>query len=117
MREEKVKIKLPEGIPHFYLMEMYEQPDAVAKALNFGARLMGGKAMVKLGGLEQNEDKLILIDHLVVAACGTSFYASQYMEYLAREMQVFCYIEAKIASEITQADLVGIKNGGFLSVS
>jgi len=33
-------------------MEMMEQPDAVAKALNFGARLMGGKNMVKLGGLE-----------------------------------------------------------------
>lgn len=40
-------------------MEMIEQPEAVAKSLNYGARLMGGKAMVKLGSFELNEDKLI----------------------------------------------------------
>ena len=57
-------------------MEMYEQPDSVAKALNYGARLMGGKSMVKLGGLDNNEENLIQIDHLVLAACGTSYYAA-----------------------------------------
>ena len=57
-------------------MEMLEQPDSVAKALNYGARLMGGKAMVKLGGLDSNEQELVQIDHLVIAACGTSFYAA-----------------------------------------
>lgn len=73
--EEKIKIKKPPGIDHFYVMEMLEQPDAVAKALNYGARLMGGKSLVKLGGLEQNEEKLLQIENLVIAACGTSFYA------------------------------------------
>jgi len=33
-----------------------------------------------------------------------------------RELDVFTYVEAKIASEITEIDLK-IKNGGFLSVS
>ena len=47
----------------------------MAKALNYGARLMGGKAMVKLGGLDQREDTLRKIDSLIIAACGTSFYA------------------------------------------
>lgn len=47
-----MRIKKPPGIDHYYVMEMMEQPDAVAKALNYGARLMGGKSMVKLGGLE-----------------------------------------------------------------
>jgi hypothetical protein len=56
--EEKVRIKKPPGIEHYYVMEMLEQPDAVAKALNYGARLMGGKSMVKLGGLEENEENL-----------------------------------------------------------
>lgn len=48
----------------------------MAKALNYGARLMGGKAMVKLGGLEQNEENLVAIDNLIIGACGTSFYAA-----------------------------------------
>jgi len=33
-------------------MEMMDQPDAVARSLNYGARLMGGESLVKLGGLE-----------------------------------------------------------------
>mmetsp|Transcript_12771 Transcript_12771/g.9261 ORF Transcript_12771/g.9261 Transcript_12771/m.9261 type:complete len:103 (+) Transcript_12771:1065-1373(+) len=102
-------------------MEMLEQPDSVAKALNYGARLMGGKNMVKLGGLEQREEDLVLIDNLVIAACGTSHYASQYAEFLMRELGCFTYVEAKIASEITKADLLNLKpvggSAGFLSVS
>ena len=53
---------------------------------------------------------------MVIAACGTSFYAAQYAEYLLREMQVFSYIEAKMASEITEGDLK-FKQGGLISVS
>ena len=73
--------------------------------MNYGARLMGGKNMVKLGGLEQNEDRLLQIENLVIAACGTSYYASQYMEYLLRKLGVFTYVESKMASEIVKADL------------
>lgn len=45
---------------------------------------MGGKDLVKLGGLDRNESELIAIDHMLIAACGTSHYASQYAEYLMR---------------------------------
>jgi glucosamine 6-phosphate synthetase-like amidotransferase/phosphosugar isomerase protein len=34
-----------------------------------------GEAMVKLGGLDQNEERLMAIENLMIAACGTSFYA------------------------------------------
>jgi hypothetical protein len=37
---------------------------------------MGGKSLVKLGGLEENEEKLLAIENLVIGACGTSFYAA-----------------------------------------
>jgi glucosamine--fructose-6-phosphate aminotransferase (isomerizing) len=97
-------------------MEMLDQPNAVCKALNYGARFISGEPLVKLGGLEQNEERLIHIDNMIIAACGTSFYAGQYAEHLMRELDVFQYVEAKIASEITSADL-SLKNGGFLSVS
>jgi len=42
---------------------------------------------------------------LIIAACGTSFYAGQYMELLLRELNVFKFVEAKIASEIVKTDL------------
>lgn len=54
--EGKVEVKLKPGIKHYFIQEMLEQPDAVAKCLNYGARLQGPeKGMVKLGGLETNE--------------------------------------------------------------
>ena len=57
--EEKVKIALPDGINHYYVMEMLDQPNCVQKALNYGARLMANKAMVRLGGLEAHQENLI----------------------------------------------------------
>ena len=48
-KEERVQVRLPPGIDHYYVMEMLDQPNAVCKALNYGARLGNG---VKLGGLE-----------------------------------------------------------------
>jgi hypothetical protein len=42
--------------------------------LNYGARLGNGEG-VKLGGLDSHEEELINIENLMIAACGTSFYA------------------------------------------
>lgn len=55
-------------------MEMLDQPNAVCKALNYGARL-GDNGSVKLGGLDSNEDALMGIENLMIAACGTSYLA------------------------------------------
>jgi glucosamine--fructose-6-phosphate aminotransferase (isomerizing) len=90
VKEERVQIRLPPGVPHYYVMEMLDQPNAVCKALNYGARLDG--QMVKLGGLEQNEEALVGIENLYIAACGTSYYAGQYAEYLMRELEVFSFV-------------------------
>jgi glutamine---fructose-6-phosphate transaminase (isomerizing) len=97
-------------------MEMLEQPDAVARSLNYGARLMGGENMVKLGGLDAKREELVKIDNLIIAACGTSNNAGRYGEYLMRELGCFKYVESIIASEIFDRDLPK-KNGGFISIS
>lgn len=114
--EEGIKVELPAGISHFYVMEMMEQSDAVARTLGFGGRLMGGDNMVKLGGLENDKQKLCQIDNLIIAACGTSYRAGQYGEILMKEMAGFKYVEALIASEIEARDFPR-SNGGFLSIS
>ena len=74
IKEEKVQIKKPPGVDHYYVMEMMDQPRAICNALNYGARFKDG-GLVKLGGLESNEDELMSIDNLIIGACGTSFYA------------------------------------------
>jgi glutamine---fructose-6-phosphate transaminase (isomerizing) len=114
--EEGIKVSLPPGVPHYYIMEMLEQPEAVARSLNYGARLMGGENMVKLGGLDRNREELVQIDNLIIAACGTSYLAGKYGEYLMRELGCFKYVESMFASEINERDFPK-QYGGFLSIS
>jgi len=114
--EEGIKVKLPAGVDHYYVMEMLQQPDAVARSLNYGARLMGGENMVKLGGMDKFQESLKSIDSLIIAACGTSHLAGKYGEYLMKELGCFKYINSVIASEIRPRDFPK-KNGGFLGIS
>ena len=86
-------------------MEMLQQPEAVMKAMNYGARLMSNKAMVRLGGLEKKQDELMEVENLIMAACGTSHYATKYAEHVMRKLGCFDYIECKIASEISEDDM------------
>lgn len=114
--EEGIKVSLPPGVPHYYVMEMLEQPEAVARALNYGARLMGGDNMVKLGGMDRSREQLCQVDNLIIAACGTSHLAGKYGEHLMKELGCFKYVESLIASEINDRDLPK-SNGGFISIS
>jgi glucosamine--fructose-6-phosphate aminotransferase (isomerizing) len=81
-------------------MEMLDQPDAVARSLNYGARLMGGDSLVKLGGLENQAESLKKIDSLIIAACGTSHLAGKYGEHLMRELGCFKFVTSICAGEI-----------------
>jgi glucosamine--fructose-6-phosphate aminotransferase (isomerizing) len=84
------KVKLKPGISHFFIQEFLEQPESVEKALNYGGRLGGTEpGMVKLGGMDNDEEELIHIENLLIAACGTSYYASLYGSYLMREFGCF----------------------------
>lgn len=71
---------------------------------------------MKLGGFDNDEHELINIENLLIAACGTSYYASLYGSLLMREFGCFQMIEVKIASEILEEDFPK-RNGGLLCVS
>jgi glucosamine--fructose-6-phosphate aminotransferase (isomerizing) len=97
-------------------MEMLEQPEAIARALNYGARLMGGENMVKLGGLDSKKEELSSIENLIIAGCGTSHLAGKYGEFIMRQLGCFKYVSSLISSEINERDFPKSK-GGFLSIS
>ena len=75
--------------------------------------------MVRLGGLETHEEDLLQVDSLILAACGTSHYATKYAEIIMRQLGCFDFIESIKASEITADDLRFKKphTAAFLSVS
>ncbi|NBS69550.1 glutamine--fructose-6-phosphate transaminase (isomerizing) [bacterium] len=90
----------PAPHPHWTIKEILEQPEAVHRTLNYGARLEG-ESKVKLGGLEQRQEELCTIKHLVIAACGTSYHAGLYGAMAMRAMKAFTTVQVVDASEIT----------------
>jgi glutamine---fructose-6-phosphate transaminase (isomerizing) len=97
--EDKIATS-PAPHPHWTIKEILEQPEAVHRTLNYGARLAGEDA-VKLGGLDQHAEELLTIDHLVIAACGTSYHAGLYGAMAMRAMKAFTTVQVVDASEIT----------------
>jgi len=113
--EEDAVAASPDPYPHWTIKEILEQPDAVSRTLNHGARLKG-EAGAKLGGLETREDELMGIHHLVIAACGTSYHAGLYGALAMRAMHSFETVQVVDASEIT-AHHFPQKGGGLLVIS
>lgn len=98
--EEVIELS-PAPFPHWTIKEIMEQPDALARTLNHGARIPTDLD-VKLGGLERNKETLLGIKHLVIAACGTSLHAGMYGALGMRALKAFDTVQVVDASEITE---------------
>lgn len=97
--EEVIELS-PAPFEHWTIKEIMEQPDALLRTLNHGARIPS-ECDVKLGGLERNNETLLGIKHLVIAACGTSFHAGMYGALGMRALHAFDTVQVVDASEIT----------------
>jgi glucosamine--fructose-6-phosphate aminotransferase (isomerizing) len=100
---------------HWTIKEILEQPEAVARTLNHGARLFDDTS-VKLGGLDVNADRLLSIKHLVIAACGTSLHAGMYGAMAMRATKAFETVQVVDASELTPHHFPA-NNAGLLVIS
>jgi len=84
---QKLKMKIEElergGFPHFMLKEIYEQPKSIRDSMR--GRINAKAGTVKLGGIEQYEDKLLNAKRIIILACGTSFYAGLEAKYFFEE--------------------------------
>lgn len=101
--------------PHWTIKEIMEQPEAISRALNYGARF-DTEGKVKLGGLETNAEMLLKMHNLVIAACGTSLYAGMYGACILRALKTFDTVQTVDASEVT-ADTFPLTDGGLLVLS
>eukprot|EP01130_Rhizamoeba_saxonica_P014122 TRINITY_DN6121_c0_g2_i2.p1 TRINITY_DN6121_c0_g2~~TRINITY_DN6121_c0_g2_i2.p1 ORF type:complete len:634 (-),score=111.52 TRINITY_DN6121_c0_g2_i2:1801-3702(-) len=106
----------PEPWSHWTIREIHEQPEAVARALNYGGRIMGDYN-AKLGGLDENFEDLIKIDHLIIAACGTSFFAGLLGSDIMRQLHCFETIQVIDAAELSLQHLPEKGRSGLLVIS
>ena len=105
------------GYDHFMLKEIYEQPRAIKDT--FRGRLLADKGIVKMAGIDQNLERFLNADRIIIAACGTSWHAGLVAEYIFEDLARIP-VEVEYASEfryrnpvITDKDvLIAISQSG-----
>jgi len=102
------------GYPHFMLKEIFEEPKTVEDAIR--GRLITEEGMVKLGGIESVQDELASINRLLIAACGTAYFAGLVGEYMIEEYAGIP-VEVEYASEFRYRKQVFDENTALLTVS
>jgi len=84
------------GFPHFMLKEIFEQPETIKNAMR--GRVDRGEGVPKLGGIIPVWDRLKECRHLVIVACGTSYYAGCVGAYIFEKLTEVD-VEVELASE------------------
>ena len=105
------------GYDHFMLKEIYEQPKAIQDT--YRGRLLADKGIVKMAGIDQNLEKFLNANRIIIVACGTSWHAGLVAEYIFEDMARIP-VEVEYASEfryrnpvITEKDvLIAISQSG-----
>lgn len=116
--EKLTEAKTPEPYETWTLKEIYEQSETVKRAIGNGGRIIN-ESEVKLGGLEQNKNKLMEIDNLILLGCGSSLNAALVSEQYFKELCHFNTVKTIDASLFSKYDIPkqGITGLIFISQS
>jgi glutamine---fructose-6-phosphate transaminase (isomerizing) len=84
------------GYDHFMLKEIFEQPETIYDCLR--GRLLVEQEQIVMAGVDNHIEALTKASRIIIVACGTSWHAGLYAEYLIEEL---CRIpvEVEYASE------------------
>jgi glucosamine--fructose-6-phosphate aminotransferase (isomerizing) len=103
------------GYAHFMLKEIFEQPLAVAQAIQ--PHINVAKQTVELSDLGVDAAKLFAgVERVFIVACGSSYYTALVGEYLIERLAQVP-VECDIASEFRYRHPVLPKNSLFISIS
>lgn len=102
------------GFPHFMLKEIYEQPETIKNAIR--GRLEPGEGVPKLGGIMPVWERLKDCRHLVIVACGTSYYAGCIGRYVFEKLTEID-VEVELASEFRYRKLNFPSNTFIIALS
>ncbi|WP_281336706.1 glutamine--fructose-6-phosphate transaminase (isomerizing) [Flavobacterium eburneipallidum] len=84
------------GYDHFMLKEIYEQPSVIKDT--YRGRLHANKGIIQMAGIEDNIEKFLNADRIIIVACGTSWHAGLVAEYVFEEFTRIP-VEVEYASE------------------
>jgi len=61
------------GYDHFMLKEIFEQPDVIKDT--YRGRLLADQGIIRMAGIEDNLERFLNADRILIVACGTSWHA------------------------------------------
>ena len=102
--------------PHYFVKEIFEEPEALRRALGHGGRLLGDFGTAKLGGLNLESRDLLDIKRVVFVAMGSALYAAQVGAYLL-ETVARIPASAEDASEFRYRNPIVDKDTLYFAVS
>jgi len=98
------------GYDHFMLKEIHEQPKAITDT--FRGRMLADENIIKMSSVQDNLDKFLNANRIIIVGCGTSWHAGLVGEYLFEDLARIP-VEVEYASEfryrnpiITDKDVV-----------
>ena len=115
---QELQINLEEiekgGYDHFMLKEIYEQPRAIKDT--FRGRLLVDQGIVKMAGVDQNIEKFMNAERIIIVACGTSWHAGLVAEYIFENLARIP-VEVEYASEFRYRNPVIKHNDIVIAIS
>ena len=99
---------------YYMLKEIYEQPRTISECMR--GRLNAAESWVKLGGMEEVDERITNAKRFIVAACGTSWHAGLIGEYLLEELARIP-VEVEYASELRYRNPIIDENDVVIALS
>ncbi len=102
------------GYDHFMLKEIYEQPNVIKDT--YRGRLLANKGIIRMAGIEDNLEKFINANRILIIACGTSWHAGLVAEYILEEFTRIP-VEVEYASEFRYRNPIINKGDIVIAIS
>ena len=102
------------GYDHFMLKEIYEQPNVIKDT--YRGRLHANQGLIQMAGVEDNLEKFLNADRILIVACGTSWHAGLVAEYIIEEFTRIP-VEVEYASEFRYRNPIINKNDVVIAIS
>ena len=102
------------GYDHFMLKEIYEQPNVIKDT--YRGRLLANQGIIQMAGVEDNLEKFLHAERIIIVACGTSWHAGLVAEYVIEEFARIS-VEVEYASEFRYRNPIINKNDVVIAIS
>ena len=102
------------GYDHFMLKEIFEQPNAIKDT--YRGRLLVKEGIIRMAGIDDNIEKFLNANRIIIVACGTSWHAGLVAEYIFEDLARIP-VEVEYASEFRYRNPVITKKDVVIAIS